>query len=216
MTTWKTKNTASKWTAVYALSFLLVLAGAARSQPAAPSDAGGFIARLGSQAIHIMKDDELSTTDRQQRFRVLMKEDFDLPKIARFVLGRYWQQTSDTERQQFTDAFADYMAQMYSARFADYDPQSFRVIKQRADADNATVVSTEITRLATGQPIDVDWRVAKTFDTYKVTDISAGGASLTLAQRDEFSSAVRRSGGSVSNLIQALRVKVTELATSAH
>jgi len=58
--------------------------------------------------------------------------------------------------------------------------------------------------------------VAKTPDSYKVTDITASGASLTRAQREEFSSAVQRSGGSVSNLIQWLRTKVTELATSAH
>ena len=145
-----------------------------------------------------------------------MTEDFDLPKIARSVLGRYWQGTSDTERQQFADAFADYMAQMYSARFADYNAQSFHVIKQRAESETTTVVSTEITYLATGQPINVDWSVAKTLDSYKVTDISAGGASLTRAQREEFSSAVQRSGGSVSSLIQRLRSKVTELATSAN
>jgi len=78
------------------------------------------------------------------------------------------------------------------------------------------VVTTEITPLATGQPINLDWSVTKTLDSYKVTDISAGGASLTRAQREEFSSAVQRSGGSVSNLIQRLRTKVTELATSAH
>jgi ABC-type transporter MlaC component len=76
-------------------------------------------------------------------------------------------------------------------------------------------VSTEITVLATGQSIDVDWRVAKALDSYKVTDISAGGASLTRAQREEFSSAVQRSGGSVSYLIERLRTKVTELATAA-
>ncbi len=74
-----------------------------------------------------------------------MKEDFDLPKIARIVLGRYWQGTSDTERQQFSDAFADYTVRMYSARFADYSADSFRVVGQRAQGEIVTVVSTEIT-----------------------------------------------------------------------
>jgi phospholipid transport system substrate-binding protein len=210
MTTWK--NAASKWKAVYALSFLLLLTGTAH----AAADAGGFIADLGSQAIHIMKDADLSAADRQQRFRALMNEDFDLPKIARSVLGRYWRETNDTERQQFTGAFADYMTQMYAARFADYNAPSFRVTRQRAEGENTTVVSTEITRLATGQPIDVDWRVVKTVEGYKVTDLSNGGVSLSQAQREEFSSAVQRNGGSVSTLIQQLRTKVTELATSAH
>ena len=214
MTTWE--NAASKWKAVYTLSVLLLLVGTAPAYPAAAADASGFIADLGSQAIRIMKDPELSATDREERFGALMNEDFDLPKIARSVLGRYWQGTSDTERQQFTNAFADYMARMYSARFADYSAESFHVIRQRAESETTTVVSTEITLVATGQSINVDWSVAKTLDGYKVNDLSAGGASLTRAQREEFSSAVQRSGGSVSNLIQRLRTKVTELATSAH
>jgi phospholipid transport system substrate-binding protein len=206
---------AFKWTAVSAVSLLLLLVGTAPARPAAAGDASGFIAQLASRAIHIMKDADLSLADRQQRFRALMTEDFDLPKIARSVLGRYWQDTSDTDRQQFTDAFADYMARMYAARFADYSAQSFRVVEQRSEGEATTLVSTEITPVASGQPIDVDWSVTRTADSYKVTDISAGGASLSQAQREEFSSAVQRSGGHVSKLIEQLRAKVTELATSA-
>jgi phospholipid transport system substrate-binding protein len=214
MTIWA--NAASTRKTLYTLSFLALLVGAAPAHPAAAAgDASGFITDLGSQAIHIMKDGQLSAADRRLRFQSLMSEDFDLPKIARSVLGRYWQGTSDSEREQFTSAFADYMAQMYAARFADYSAESFRVIKQRAESETTTVVSTEITLLANGQSIDVDWSVAKTPDSYKVTDISAGGASLARAQREEFSSAVQQSGGNVSYLIQRLRTKVTELATAA-
>ena len=214
MTIWA--NAASTRKTLYTLSLLALLVGAAPAHPAAAAgDASGFITDLGSQAIYIMKDAKLSAKDRQLRFETLMSEDFDLPKIARSVLGRYWQGTSDSEREQFTSAFADYMAQMYAARFADYSAESFRVIKQRAESETTTVVSTEITVLASGQSIDVDWRLAKTPDSYKVTDISAGGASLTRAQREEFSSAVQQSGGNVSYLIQRLRTKVTELATAA-
>jgi phospholipid transport system substrate-binding protein len=144
-----------------------------------------------------------------------MQEDFDLPTIARSILGRYWQGISNTERQQFTNAFADYMARVYSTRFANYSAGSFHVLKQHAESGTISVVSTEITRLSTEQPIKVDWCVAKTADGYKVTDITVDGASLSRVQREEFSSAIQRSGGSVSSLIQELRSKVKELAKSA-
>ncbi len=214
MITWK--NAASKLKHGYALGLLMLLVGIAPPHPAAAEDASGFIAGLGRQAIHIMKDAELSAADRQQRFGALMNENFDLPKIARIVLGHYWQGTSDSERQQFTSVFADYTARIYSARFADYSAESFRVIKQRADSDTMSVVSTEITRVATGKSVSVDWSVEKIPAGYKVTDISAGGASLVRAEREEFSSAIQHSGGSVATLIQQLRAKVTELAMSAH
>ena len=143
-----------------------------------------------------------------------MAEDFDLPKIAQFVLGTYWQKANEIERQQFTTAFGDYMTGVYSTRFGEYSAPSFRVTTQLARSPAITVVSSEITRVATGQEIDLDWVVAKTQDSYKVVDITAGGISLSQAQREEFSSVVQRSGASLPSLIRLLQMKSTELAAS--
>jgi phospholipid transport system substrate-binding protein len=209
-------HAAFKLKTVYCLSCLLLLFGVAPAPAIAADDASGFVAELGSQAILIMKNAQLSAADRQQRFGALMNDNFDMPKIARIVLGRYWERTSDTERQQFTNTFANYMARIYSARFADYSSESFRVINQHAVSETITVVSTQISRLAAAAPIDVDWSVEKIPGSYKIVDINAGGASLARAQREEFSSAVQRNGGSVSSLVQMLRQKVTELATSTN
>jgi phospholipid transport system substrate-binding protein len=210
------RHPSSKVKTVYTLGVLALLAGTLPAhEAAAADDASGFVAELESQAIHILKDAKLSAADRQQSFGALMSADFDMPKIARIVLGRYWSATSDIERLQFSNAFADYTVQMYSARFADYSAASFRVIKQRTENETTTLVSTQITRVATGEPIDLDWSVEKIPGSYKIIDISAAGVSLARAQREEFSSAVQRSGGSVSDLIQQLRSKVTELAASA-
>jgi phospholipid transport system substrate-binding protein len=203
--------------AAYTLSLLLLLlVGAAPLSAArAADDASGFIAGLGSHAIAIMQDTAISPAERQRRFRTLMAEDFDLPKIAQFVLGSYWPKTSDSERQQFTSTFGDFMAGIYSTRFAEYSAQSFRVTSQRVESEMTTVVSSEIVRAATGEELDLDWIVAKTPDSYKVTDITAGGMSLSRAQRDEFASVVHRNGDNVSNLIRQMQVRSTDLAAVA-
>ena len=199
----------------YALSALSILLASALAAPAgsAAEDASAFVTELGRHAIDIMKDRDITVADRQHRFRTLMVEDFDLPKIAQFVLGSYWQNASETERQQFTTAFGDYMTTLYSRRFAEFNVQSFRVVAEQAGSGTTTVVSSEITRLTTGEEIDLDWIVAKTPDSYKVIDITAGGASLSQAQRAEFSSVVQRNGDSLSKLIGQLQMKSVELAT---
>jgi len=197
------------------LSMLLAGAGAAPAAMAA-DDASGFIAGLGRNAIAIMKDPGLSTADRQGRFRALMAEDFDLPKIAAYVLGSYWQTANESERQQFTTVFGDYMAGIYSIRFGEYSAQSFRVTTQVARSETTTVVGSEIIRATTGEEIDLEWIVAKVAGGYKVIDITAGGMSLSQAQREEFSSVVHRNGDSLPNLIGQLRTKSTELAAARH
>ena len=199
----------------YVLSVLSILLASALAAPAASAadDASAFVAGLGRHAIDIMKDRGISTADRQRRFRTLMAEDFDLPKIAQYVLGSYWRNASEAERQQFTTAFGDYMTSLYSIRFGEFNVQSFRVTALHATSGTTTVVRSEIIRLATGEEIDLDWTVVKTPDSYKVIDITAGGASLSQAQRAEFSSVVQRNGDSVSSLIGQLQVKSIELAT---
>ncbi|HVJ55851.1 MAG TPA: ABC transporter substrate-binding protein [Aliidongia sp.] len=214
MTTYGTAASLTK--PVHALGILFILLAGTLTAPAASAadDASGFITDLGRHAIAIMNDPGLSAADRQHRFETLMAEDFDLPKIAQFVLGTYWRQANETERQQFTTAFGDYMTGVYSTRFAEYSAQSFRVTTQLAASNATTVVSSEITRLSSGEEIDLDWIVAKTPGSYKVIDITAGGTSLSRAQREEFSSVVHRNGDDVSKLIRQLQLKSTELASS--
>jgi phospholipid transport system substrate-binding protein len=201
----------------YVLVALFTLLAGASVTPvarAADDDASEFIAGLGRDAIAIMQDSGISAADRQSRFRTLMTADFDLPKIAQFVLGSYWTKASEIERQQFTTAFGDYMTGVYSSRFAEYSAPSFHVTAQLVKNETTTVVGSEITRVTTGEEIDLDWIVAKTPDSYKVVDITAGGMSLSRAQREEFSSVVHRNGDSIPNLIRQLQAKSSELAAS--
>jgi phospholipid transport system substrate-binding protein len=198
-----------------AFGVLAILLGGIATAPAASAagDASGFIDEFGRNAIAIMKEPAITTDDRQHRFQNLMVEDFDLPRIAQFVLGGYWSNANDTEKQQFLTAFVGYMAGIYSIRFAEFNGPSFHVTGQLARSETTTVVSSAITRMSNGQEIDLEWVVAKTPAGYKVIDITAGGISLSLAQREEFASVVQRNADRVSNLIQQLQMKSTELAT---
>jgi phospholipid transport system substrate-binding protein len=194
---------------------LLLAFAAPLPRAVAATDPGAFVAELGNDALKAMKDQAMSPADRVQHFGVLVRKDFDLPRIARFVLGRYWRDATEGERAEFTDRFSTYMVKMYSQRFAGYSGESFRIVKQRVESETTTVVGTEIMRAATGEPVAVGWRVTKTPEGFKVTDIDVGGVSLVLAQRDEIASAIQQNGGALSGLLQQLQKKTDELEQSA-
>ena len=193
----------------YGLALLLLAAlaapGYAADDPGAPS---AFVADLAHKALLSVNNKTLSSLDHQRQFEVLLDEDFDVPRIASFVLGHYWQKASDTERQDFTAVFRDFMVRTYSQRFTGYNDESFRVVRQRAEGANSTVVYTEISQPASDQPIKVEWRVSDR-EGYRITDVSVAGMSMALAQREEFSSSLQRSGGDVSSLIRQLQVKMS-------
>jgi phospholipid transport system substrate-binding protein len=182
---------------------LLLLTGVAAPTYGA-GDASAFVRELALQALRSGSDKSLSAADRQRAFEKLLDEDFDLPRIARFVLGHYWQEAKDSERQEFVAVFRDYMVRAYSERFTEFNGESFRVVRQRAESATSALVFTEITRSATGQVVEVEWRVASG-DGYRVLDMSIDGMSMVLVQREEFASAMQRSGAGVPSLIQLIK-----------
>ncbi len=182
---------------------LLVGAAAPSYAVPGPGDASAFVAALAQNALRAGNDKALSAADRQRAFSALLDSDFDLPGIARFVLGRYWQTTNDSERQEFTTAFRDFMVRSYSQRFTEYRGDSFRIVGQHAEGATSTLVDTEITQAASGQVVKVEWHVVAK-DAYKIMDMSVGGVSMVLTQRDEFAASLERSGGGVPSLVRQM------------
>src|SRR5580765_340956 len=75
---------------------------------AAAQDARAFISRLGTEAIQVLGP-SVSPAQRLARFRELFRNDFDVPGIGRFVLGRYWRTATPQEQQEFLALFQEYI-----------------------------------------------------------------------------------------------------------
>ncbi len=195
-----------------ALTIMMTVATLSSTAPAA-DDASVLITGLRDQVRQMLTDERLTTADRIERFRTIMSERFDLPKIARIVLGRYWQTASETEQKEFTSVFEDYVARTYTTGIGDLRGDAFQIIGQNAENGTTTLVHTRVIQLSTGFPLRVDWRIMQTPEGAKITDVSVEGVSMVMAQREEFASVMQQNGGKVSNLVRELRAKMTELAT---
>jgi phospholipid transport system substrate-binding protein len=169
-----------------------------------------FVSELARTALLSVTNDAVSTADRQERLGGLLDKDFDMPRIAHFVLGRYWQKASQAEQQAFTSTYRDFMIRVYSQRFIRYSGETFQVVGERPENATNTIVFTEMNQPSSGAPLKVEWRVANT-DGYRIVDISVAGVSMALAQREDFGSFLSQNGGDVSGLIQQLQVKTSAL-----
>lgn len=182
----------------------------ALSMPAAPAaaanDAASFIAQAADNVLGLARDKSLSQDQLKQRLAAIADQDFDSPRIAQFVLGRYWRTASEADRQQFVKAFREYMVQIYASRFRQYGGAKFKVLGQRQEGDTS-MVTTEIARSNGQAPAKVVWQVAKEPGGYKITDVSIEGISQAVTYRQEFSSVIEQHGGQVSALTQQLRQK---------
>lgn len=187
-----------------AVVFAAALAVGAPRGMAAP-DPAAFISTLGSQAIQVLGP-SVPPQQRLARFRQLFHDDFDVPNIGRFVLGRYWRIASPQEQQEFLRLFQEYIVQAYSARLGEYGGEPFKVTGTR-DSDGETVVTSEIIR-QDGNPVMVDWYLIDRGGSLKITDVYVGGISMKVTERDEFAAVIQRNGGQVEALLEQLRRKV--------
>ena len=185
----------------------IVLAGAlAPAIPAAAAaDPAAVVSNLGSRALEVLGKNA-PQSQRVARFRELLREDFDVPEISRFVLGRYWNVATEEQRAEFVKLFEEYIALAYSTRLAEYTGETFKVTGSRPDAGGA-IVSSQIVRPAGAAPVKVDWRLTGRNGAYKISDVSVDGISMAVTQRSEFASVIQHNGGQVQGLITMLREK---------
>jgi phospholipid transport system substrate-binding protein len=172
---------------------------------AVAQDARGFISRLGTEAIQVLGPN-VSPAQRLARFRELFRNDFDVPGIGQFVLGRYWRTATPEEQKEFLALFQEYIVRAYSTRLAEYGGEPFRVTGSRPNGAE-TIVGSEIIR-ANGSRIAVDWYLIDRGGAHKIIDVYVGGVSMKVTQRDEFASVIQRNGGRVAGLIAQLRQKL--------
>jgi phospholipid transport system substrate-binding protein len=185
-------------------TFLLLTVLAAAPRVGAAEDPRAFVNTLGTRAIEVLGPG-VSAPQRLARFRELFHNDFDIPGIGQFVLGRYWRTASPQEQQEFLGLFQEYIVQAYSARLGQYGGAPFRVTGSR-QSGGETVVTSEIDRPG-GAPVQVDWFLINPGGAYKITDVYVGGVSMNVTQRDEFASVIQRNGGQVGPLLAQLRQK---------
>ena len=170
--------------------------------------AEAFISDLADQAIEAMTIPKVSKSERIERFKVLLNENFAVKTIARYVIGRYWKRATQIEKKEYLYLFQEMLAVSYSDRFSEYAGENLNVIKSSVGSSKDVIVHSQIVRDGT-QPVSVDWQVrSKDNVIFRIIDIKVEGVSLGQTQKSEFSSVIRQNGGKVEGLLAVLRKRV--------
>jgi phospholipid transport system substrate-binding protein len=193
---------------VRALAFVLVIA--APFQVARAADPAKFIDKFANEAIALASDQEITATERRDRFGVLLNTYFDMPAIGRFLLGRHWRATSEDEREAYLQAFTDNITYTYARRFDDYTGQELVVDEARQDG-RFQLVTSRIIDPSKNQELRLDWRVAEGESGLKIIDVVIEGVSMSITQRQEYASVIQNNGGKVQALIDALNKQMAAL-----
>ena len=196
-----------------ALTVALGLAAA----PARTSDfsdgAGEFIKDLADNAIQAINARGLPLDQRIARFRALFLEGFDVPTIARFVMGRAWARATEEQRQTYLKAFEEVTLLTWALRFTEYAGETLKLNGTRAEG-RVAFVDSRVVRPGR-DPVRVEWRIERPRGAYKILDIAVEGSSMAVAQRADYAAVLQQSNGRVDGLIAALNAKIDQLNQKA-
>ena len=190
-------------------------ASAADSQEAlAPADEGevrAFLEELALVSIETLADSSRSRAEREQDFRALLEENFDVDAIVGFVLGRHWRRTDEAQRASLREVFVRATARRFVPLFEDYSGDGVTISAVEKDEQYPQIAGAGMAIPYNGQVADTMWRVYRSApDAYSVLDISVEGVSMSISLREEYGSVIRNVG--VDGLIAQLNEKFPETA----
>ena len=186
-----------------AFVLLSSIIGGAPSALAAAVDPTSLVSDLASRALAPMPNED--TAVKQERFRQLFRQYFDVEACARSALGPYWIKATALQRQEFVGLYEDYVVIAYSAALRSLGGESFKVLGSQPDKER--VIVTSRIQISDAAPIRVDWQLNPTNRGYKVTDVIVNGISMASAQHSDLVSVIQRNSGHMPALLVALREK---------
>jgi phospholipid transport system substrate-binding protein len=184
----------------------LLVGGAALSATTARADdaatARQFINKLLQELISVVNGAG-GADQKRAALQQLIDGSVDVPGVARFCLGRFWNQASPPQRTEYVALFRKVLMTNVTGRVGEYSGVSFAMGNSQA-RDGGIAVSTTVTR-PRNAPNQVDWIVAMAGGQPKVIDVVAEGTSLRLTQRSDYASFLGQHNGDVAALIAAMK-----------
>jgi len=191
-----------------------VQAGAPVSTPAgAPAAAVGsieapdlMVQRLSNDVLErIRTDRDIQNGDlrRVSEFvdaTVMPKVDF--ARMTALAVGRNWRQATPEQQKQLMAEFRALLLRTYSGALSSARDVTLRLRPLRADpADTEIVVRSEILR-PRSEPIQLDYRLQRTAEGWKIYDVNVLGIWLVESYRNQFAQEVSANG--IDGLIRTL------------
>ena len=175
-----------------------------------------LVKRTADDVLTIVKTDKDIQAGNQDKIFALAEEkivpNFNFDRVSRLVLGKNWTRATPEQKTAFQGEFRTLLVRTYATALSKYKNQTieFKPLRMADDA-NTVSVKTQILQPG-GQPIQVDYTLAKEAEAWKVYDIVIEGVSLVTNYRGQFAQEVRQNG--LDSLINKLADKNAAAKTS--
>ena len=125
----------------------------------------------------------------------------DFQRMTASAVGRYWRQATPEQQKRLQDEFKILLVRTYSGALAQVKDQTVQLKPMRSSPEDTEVVVRSEVR-GKGDPIQLDYRLAKTASGWKIYDVNVLGVWLVENYRNSFAQEIGTNG--VDGLIAKL------------
>ena len=185
-----------------AAAALLAGAPAIRAQEAPDA----MVKRVSQDVLATIRSDPLIQAGNEARIRevieVKLVPNFDFTRMTALAMGKNWRAATPEQQKRVTDEFKTLLVRTYSSALSKYRDETIDYKPLRMNPGDTDVTVRTLVMKSGGQPVQIDYNLAKATDGWKVFDVVIGGVSLVTNYRDEFNDQVRNGG--VDGLVKTL------------
>jgi phospholipid transport system substrate-binding protein len=191
---------------------LLIMSAALFAAPAVSGRAQSedsvrtFVERVNEASTALLSSD--SEADARRRCRRLLAWAFDVPAMARYALGDFWNTIVTAERKAFVVAFEEAVVSGYVRRVTANRGASLVFIGARPQQDGNRLAAT---RLIHPEKQDQTWiwRLKPDGESWRVIDVTVEGRSALHAERQEYARILEANNRDINAVIAFIRSRET-------
>jgi phospholipid transport system substrate-binding protein len=174
-----------------------------------------LVKRISQDVINTAKNDKSIQAGDTKKVIDLVEEKIlpyvDFQRMTALAAGRFWRDATPDQQKQLTEQFRQLLVFTYSGALSQVKDQTIEFKPLRADPTDTEVEVRSMVNQARGEPIPLNYRVAKGPQGWKIYDINVLGAWLVETYKGTFASEISKGG--MDGLIKALTEKNKKLAS---
>jgi len=157
-----------------------------------------------SQLIDVMKQGKvLGFQGRYDKLDAVVKKTHDLPKIARIVVGKQWEELTPEQQVKLEAAVSQLSVSAYAYNFKDFSGESFSFVSEEETGRGGVVIHSNL-KIPGDKDVKFDYMMKKKDDSWQIINIIADGVSDLALKRSDYTSVLTREG------FDALIAKINE------
>ena len=195
--------------ATVALAFNAHAAGPANEAPDA------LVKRISQDVIETAKADKAIQAGDTKKVMQLVETKIlpyvDSDRMTSLAAGRFWREATPEQQKKLSEQFRTLLIYTYSGALSQIKNETVDFQPLRADPADTEVEVRSKVNMTRGEPITLNYRVAKGAAGWKIYDINVMGAWLVETYKGTFASEISKGG--IDGLIKTLTAKNQSLAS---